>query len=210
MKKYWFAFMFVLYTFCSFAQTDTLKTHGTIKIGKTKKDSIYIKADVSFYQFQEGHKKNAAVYSPKAAFPPRPVVPGTTTIPVDYKSFFYKRAKVKVSDLEGKTTDTVRIQLKILENGKAYIKDLTPLLVLNGVPAYYDSKNNGYMLDGTHWKCLKALREIEVWEPGYVLLEKKDKFKGQTVIKAKKKKLTSTGTLTVIFSLTPFDEPGEQ
>lgn len=205
MDKYCFAFIFVLYSCCFFAQTDTVKTHGTIKIGKLKRDSIYIKADVNFFQFQDGYKKNALNYSPKDVVPPQPA---NTKVPFDYNRFFNKQVEVKISDLENKTSDTVRIQVRILENGKAYFKDMTPLLVLNGVPAYYDSKNNGYMLDAIHWKCLNALKQIESWEPGFVLMEKKDKFKGQTVIKAKKKKLTSTGIVTVIFSLVPFEEPG--
>lgn len=210
MNKYLFALIFVVCSYHFFAQTDTIQRFGTLKIGKPKRDSIYIKASMNFFQFQEGHKKNAQTYSQKDVFAPVPKTAVTSASPFDYNQFFSKRAKVQISDLESKTTDTVRIQVKILENGKAYIKDLTPLLVLNGVPAYYDSKNKGYLLDGIHWKCLKALREIETWEPGFVLIEKRDKFKGQTVIKAKKKKVTSTGTLTVVFSLVPFDELNQQ
>ena len=204
MNKYCVAFIFFFYSFCSFCQTDTIQRYGTLKIGRAKPDSIYIKAGVVFFQFQDGYKKDGPHYSPSDAIPPQP---GNTKAPFDYSRFFNARVRIKVSDLESKTSDTVRIQVKILENGKAYFKDMTPLLVLNGVPAYYDSKNNGYMLDAIHWKCLNALKEIESWEPGYILMEKVAKFKGQTVIKAKKKKLTSTGIVTVIFSLVPFEEP---
>ncbi len=206
MNKYLCALFFIVYSCTAFAQEDTIQRFGTLKIGKVKRDSIYIKADMKFFKFQDGYKKNAQVYSPKNAVSPVPETTTNSVSPFDYTRFVNTRVKIKVSDLENKTTDTVRIQVKILENGKPYYKDLTPLLVLNGVPAYYDAKNNGYNLDAIHYKCMNALKEIEIWEPGFVLIEKIDKFKGQTVIKAKKKKATSTGVLTVVFSLVPFDE----
>lgn len=200
MNKY---LVFLAVFFCSshfFGQEDSVKRTGTIKIAKAKRDSIYIKATVSFYKFQEGHKKDPSWYSSKDAVPPRPVLVANSSVPFDYSDFFYKRAKVKLSDLENKTTDTVRIQLKILDNGKTYYKNVIPL------QEYYDAKTNSYKLNTTYWLCMKALQSIESWEPAFVLLETKGKFKGQTVIKAKKKKLTATGILTVIFSVNPFEE----
>lgn len=209
MNKYLTALIFFLYSSHLFAQEDSLKRTGTIKVAKLKRDSVYVKTEMVFFQFQEDSKKDITKYPPKECVAPIPkaTIAGGT---FNYNRFFNKRINVKISDLENKTTDTVRIQVKILNNGKAYFKDLTPLLMLNGVLAYYDSKNNAYKLDAIHYKCLNALKEIEAWEPGCVLLEKKEKFKGRAVIKAKKKKLTSTGTLTVIFSLIPFDEQESQ
>ena len=203
MDKYLAFFLFfVFYSFHFFGQEDTVKRAGTIKIAKFKRDSVYIKADMAFFQFQEGVKKNGRQYPVKQCVAPIPNSSGK----FDYNRFFNKKVEVEIADLENKTTDTVRIQVKILDNGKAYFKDLTPLFVMNGRAAYFDAKINAYRLDGIHWKCINALREIEDWEPGYVLLEKIDKFKGQTVIKAKKKKVSATGVLTIIFSLEPFVE----
>lgn len=187
-------------------QADMIKKSGTIRIGKQKKDSVYLKAEMLFSEFQYGNKKVKGLRTvlPSQAIAPVPKYNGVPGFNLNF--FFNKRVKVDISDLAGKTTDTVQIQVKVLDNGKPYYKDLTPLLVLSGVPAVFDTKENAYKLDAIHYKCLNTVKSIEEWEPGYVLFEKVDKFKGQTVIKAKKKKLISTGVLTIVFSTIPFEE----
>ncbi|MES2140094.1 MAG: hypothetical protein V4511_10335 [Bacteroidota bacterium] len=160
---------------------------------------------MNFQQFQEGNKTNSRqINVPRnRVIAPFPKVPDNT-IPFDYDQFCAKNIKIKKSDLADKISDTVRIQMKILDNGKAYYKDLTPLLVLSGVPAYYDKKMNAYKLDAIHHKCLNALKEIKQWEPAFTVLEVKEKFKKVIVIKPKKKYLSATGILTIVFSSVPF------
>ena len=54
--------------------------------------------------------------------------------------------------------------------------------------------------------CLKFLKQIDKWIPGYVILPKKDKYRGEVVIKPNKKNVDVTGTVTVFFSTTPFED----
>lgn len=205
MSKHLCVIVLILWPFIAFGQEDTLIKAGTIRIGKQKKDSVYVKANVLFSEFREGRKKVKGLQPglPSRAIAPVPKYNGVSGFSLNL--FFNKRVKIDLGDLAGRTTDTVRIQVKVLDNGKPYYKDLTPLLVLNGVPAVFDKKENAYKLDAIHYKCLNAAKSIEEWEPGYVLLEKVDKFKGQTVIKAKKKKIISIGVLTIVFSTIPFE-----
>lgn len=206
MLKYKVIFLCITIACVAHAQTDSSKKIGTIKIVKPKNDSVYMKAVMNFNYFQEGNKNNTQplTYPLNQVVVPFPknVDPA---IPFDYTKFLNKFLEIKRSDLESKITDTVYIQIKILDNGKAYYKDLTPLLMLNGVPAYYDTKKNAYKLDAIHWKCLHSLQYIKEWEPAYVIKGVKGKFKNTPVIKPKKKKLMSLGTLTIIFSTLPFE-----
>jgi hypothetical protein len=49
------------------------------------------------------------------------------------------------------------------------------------------------------------MKQINKWVPGYVLLPKKDTFRGEVVIKPIKKNVDVIGTLVVLFSTTPFE-----
>ncbi|MES2286361.1 MAG: hypothetical protein V4547_11790 [Bacteroidota bacterium] len=207
MKKYKFFLFFIFITSLAFSQKKETKNHGTIKISKVKPDSIYIKAEMNFQQFQEGNKTSSKPITVplNRVIVPFPKAPDNT-IPFDYNQFCAKNIKIKKSDLGDKISDTIRIQVRILDNGKAYYKDLTPLMVLSGVPAYYDKKMNAYKLDAIHWKCLSALKEIEQWAPAYTVVEVREKFKKVIVIKPKKKVLSAVGILTLVFSTIPFEE----
>lgn len=207
MQKYKFVLFFIFFTCHAFSQTNQKENHGTIKISKIKPDSIYIKAEMSFQQFQEGNKTIAqpVVFPLSKVIVPYPKV-SCYTVPFDYNKFCAEKIKIKKSDLANKISDTIRIQVKILDNGKAYYKDLTPLMVMNGVPAYYDKKMSAYKLDAIHWKCLSALKQIKQWESAYTVIGVKEKFKKTIVIKPKKKKLSATGILTLVFSTVPFEE----
>jgi hypothetical protein len=190
------------------AQVDSNKTHGTIKISKPTSDSIYMKATVTFYEFQKGNKKSTSVTYPllKSITIPKPQSLKNKDTIHDYSTYFRKNIEIKSGELENKISDTVRIQIKVLDNGMPYYKDLTPLMVLNGVPAYYDAKENAYKLDDIHYKCLKVLKNIENWSPAYVEMQVKGKFKNTTVIKLKKEKLAATGILTIVFSSVPLND----
>lgn len=207
MKKYKFFLFFILIASLAFSQTKETKNRGTIKISKLKPDSIYIKAEMNFQQFQEGNKTIAQPITVplNRVIVPFPRVSGNT-IPFDYDQFCSRYIKIKKSDLANKISDTIRIHVKILDNGKAYYKDLTPLMVLSGVPAYYDKKMNAYKLDAIHYKCLSALKQIRQWEAAYTVVEVREKFKKVIVIKPKKKDLSATGILTLVFSTIPFEE----
>jgi hypothetical protein len=211
MNKYILIWFLIFFGCQVFAQSDSSKKHGTIKIAKPVSDSVYIKAEMSFTQYEENQKKNkaSAIVSPAMAVAPSPMDGNGIKTKFDYNLYFNKNVKVKTKDLADKTTDTVRIQIKVLNNGKPYYKDITPLLILSGVPAYFDEKKNAYKLDALHWKCLTTIKEIEKWKPAFRIVEMKDKFKGQAVIKAKQKKLTATGILTVVFSKLPFEKESD-
>lgn len=205
MKKYICFLCFIFINSLAFSQIKQTKNRGTIKISKVKPDSIYIKAEMNFQQFQEGNKTTSRqiIIPLNRVIAPYPKVPDNT-IPFDYDQFCAKNIKVKKSDLADKISDTIRIQIKILDNGKGYYKDLTPLMVLSGVPAYYDKKMSAYKLDAIHYKCLSALKGIKQWEPAFTVVEVKEKFKKVIVIKPKKKYLSATGILTIVFSTVPY------
>lgn len=209
MKKCNWFLLFMLITGFSFGQKEITDSYGIIKIVKINPDSVYIKAEMDFRQFQEGNKSSDQTVSIRNIniIAPSPKVSGYS-IPFDFNQFCNKKIEVKKKDLSNKVTDTVRIQIKVLDNGKVYFKDLTPLMMLNGVPAYYDKKKNAYKLDAIHWKCLNVLKQIKHWEPAYIIVGEKGSFKKMTVIKPKKKKLAATGVLTIIFSTVPFEKKG--
>lgn len=188
------------------AQQDTTIVRGTIKVGKAKLDTIYIKAVMNFTEFKNDSKKAPISYSAKDVILPKPKHCFQCIAPFDYNKHIQNKVSISISDLGDKTTDTVRIRVKILKNGKPYYKDITPLLMLNGVPAYYHSSENAYKLDAIHWKCLNAVMDILDWEPGYYIEGVKDKLNGRVVIKPKKTKVIATGILTIVFSKLPLEE----
>jgi len=207
MQKCKLFFLFIFISTFVFGQSEIVESRGTIKIAKPNPDSIYIKAVLNFQQFQEGNKEVAQpniipISSVSAAYPK---IHGYS-IPFNYNQFCNNFIEIKKSDLSDKITDTVRIQVKILDNGKAYYKDMTPLMMLSGVPAYYNKKMNAYKLDAIHWKCMNIFTQIKQWEPSYMVIGVKGTFKKHTVIKPKKKKLFSIGILTIVFSTEPFED----
>jgi hypothetical protein len=204
--KHTFLFCFLFCIVATHAQQDTSTVRGKIKIGKPKSDTVYIKAVMNFTEFKNVSKKDQVSFSAKDVVEPKPKHCFQCVAPLDYNTHIQNKVHIPVSDLGDKTTDTVRIQVKVLKNGKPYYKDITPLLVLNGVPAYYDASKNAYKLDAIHFKCLDALKDILDWEPAYCIEEEKDTFKGIVVIKPKKTKVVATGVLTVVLSKLPFEE----
>lgn len=210
MQKYKLFLFFIFFTPLVFAQVDDAMNRGTIKISKPKpkpeRDSIYIKAEIKFLQFQVGNKNTVQqnLIPRNRVILPTPIVLKDAT-PFDFNEFFNKEIEILKSDLGDKITDTIRFQIKILDNGKSYYNDVSPLMMMNGVPAYYDKQLNAYKLDPVHWKCLNVLKQIKKWKPAYMIIEVKDTFKKVTVIKRKKKNLSATGILTIVFSTTPFE-----
>lgn len=207
MQKYKLFLFFIFINGLAFAQKDVSAGHGTIKISKPKPDSIYIKAEMVFQQFQEGNKNNAqpTLIPFSMVTAPFPKVSGYA-VPFDYDQFCNKNIEINKRDLGNKIRDTVHIQIKVLDNGKVYYKDITSLLVMRDVPAYYDGKMNAFKLDAIHLKCMNVLKQIKQWEPAYMVIGVKDTFKKVTVIKPKKKNLSATGILTIVFSTTPFED----
>lgn len=210
MQRYKLFLFFIFFTPLAFAQVDDEMNHGTIKISKpkskTKYDSIYIKAEINFLQFQVGNKYTIQqnLIPRNRVIQPTPVVLKGST-PFDFNQFFNKEIEIIRNDLGDKNTDTVRFQIKILDNGKSYYNDVSPLVMMNGVPAYYDKQLNAYKLDPIHLKCMNVLKKIKKWRPAYMILEVKDTFKKVTVIKPKKKNLSAIGILTVVFSTDSFE-----
>lgn len=204
--KHLFLFCFLFFALAINAQQDTSNVRRTIKIAKPKLDTVYIKTVMNFTEFKNSSKKDQVSFSSKYVVEPKPKHCFQCVSPFDYNTHIQNKVHIPITDLGDKTTDTVRIQVKVLKNGKPYYKDITPLLVLNGVPAYYDASKNAYKLDAIHFKCLDALKDILDWEPAYFIEEEKDTFKGIVVIKPKKTKIVATGVLTVVLSKLPFEE----
>ncbi len=207
MDKYKLFLLCFINTCFALAQNDTSQTYGRIKISKPKFDSVYIKAEMKFQKFLVGNKLTAQpqIISPEQVTIPFPKISGYAS-PFDYNQFCRKYIETKNNDLENRLTDTVRIQIKVLDNGKAYYKDLTPLTMMSGVPAYYDKQMNAYKLDAIHWKSMNVLKQITKWEPAYRMVLEKTKFKKTTVIKQKKENLSASGILTIIFSAVPLED----
>lgn len=208
LKFYSLLLVCIVFTPFLKAQSDAAVSHGTIKIAKPKTDTVYIKAEIKFNQFQKGHKKNSQnlANGTNKISPPKPLFHYLSEEEFDYSNYFRKRIEIKRADLDGKMADTIQIQVKILDNGKSYFRDLTPVIMLNGIAAYYDAKMNAYKRDDIHWKCIKVTKDITEWQPAIVMKEEKGKFKRTTVIKLKEEKITSIGVLTIIFSSIPFNQ----
>lgn len=193
---------FLFCTFCSFAQNDSTQKRGTIKVAK-QSDEIYIMAIANFDNFELPEVNHN--FSREELFKPVPVVKGYSSS-FNYTKYFNDNFKSKQIDLKGKTIDTVILEIKVLANGKVYIKDKSRTILVKGVPALFDEKEGGFELNNLHLNCLAYLKNIKQWLPGYVVFPKKDKFKGETVIKPLKKNVTVTGTIMILFSTVPFEE----
>ncbi|OFY87268.1 MAG: hypothetical protein A3F72_17375 [Bacteroidetes bacterium RIFCSPLOWO2_12_FULL_35_15] len=194
---------FLFYAISSFAQNDTTQRHGTIKVVKPHDGEIYIMAIADFANF-ELPKVNHD-FSKEDLFQPVPVVKGYSN-PFNYTKYFNNKFKSEQIDLKGKTIDTVIFEIKVLANGKTYIKDKSKTMMISGLPAVYNEKEAGFELNSLHLNCLTFLKNINQWLPGYVVFPKKDKFKGETVIKPVKNNVTVTGSIMIIFSTIPFEE----
>jgi len=203
MIKIFLSLSFFIYTSMSFSQTDTTPSRGTIKIAKPKDGEVYVKAICNFNMYNVADGKGA--FESVDKYQPFPVVEGYA-YPFNYNKYFNDCFSKKVIELKGKTKDTVVMEVKILENGKVYIKDKSPAIMVKGYPATYDKKTGTYELNNLHLNCLKFLKQIDKWIPGYVILPKKDKYRGEVVIKPNKKNVDVTGTVTVFFSTTPFED----
>ena len=202
IKKYFL--LLLLFTSCFvFSQTDTTQVRGTIKIAKAKDGEVYVKAVYNFNMYNVAGGKGAFESIDK--FQPFPVVEGYA-YPFNYNKYFNDCFSKKVIELKGKTKDTVTMEVKILENGKVYIKDKSPTMLINGKAATFDKKTGSYEVNNLHMNCLNFLKQIDRWIPGYVILPKKDKYRGEVVIKPNKKNVDVTGTVVVYFSTTPFEE----
>lgn len=201
--KTYFLLLFILFCSISFSQTDTTPVRGTIKIAKAKDGEVYVKAVCKFNMYNTAGGKGA--FESVDKYQPFPVVEGYA-YPFNYNKYFNDCFSKKVIELKGKEKDTVVMEVKILENGKVYIKDKSPTLMVKGVPATYDNKTGTYELNNLHLNCLKFLKQIDKWIPGYIILPKKDKYRGEVVIKPNKKNVDVVGTVTVYFSYTPFEE----
>jgi hypothetical protein len=180
-------FVFVFVSLSGSSQNDTLQTRGTIKISKAKKTDVFIKAYAYFYDYDlEKIKSNP---SNKDLFQPFPVVEGYS-FPFNYTAYFNEKFKGQQIDLNGKRSDTVIVELRILSNGKVYLSD---------------QKKTVKDIDPIRLYPVNFLNEIKVWFPAYVLLHKRSKYKGQTVIKPYKKKVSASGKITIIFSNEDFE-----
>ncbi len=202
IKKY-FLFLFLFSPCCFFSQTDTNQLRGTIKIAKVKDAEVYVKAICNFNRYNVVESKDAMINVEK--YQPFPVVEGYAS-PFNYNTYFNAFFSKKEIDLKGKSKDTVVLELKILANGKVYISDKSPAMMIKGVPASYDPQTGSYALNNLHLNCLKCMKQINKWVPGYVLLPKKDTFRGEVVIKPIKKNVDVIGTLVVLFSTIPFED----
>ncbi|MGZ4034584.1 MAG: hypothetical protein ACXVP4_06935 [Bacteroidia bacterium] len=192
-----FLFFFLIITGVLFSQTDTSITRGTIKIAKANNGEVYIKATADFKTYDVAKLKLNFV--PGTKFQPFPVVDGYA-YPFNYTQYFNDCFKTIGADLKGKTLDTLIVEVIILSNGKSYFKEMA------GDDFTENVKPEAYDLKELHLNGLKFLRKIKRWFPGYIILPKKDKYKGEVVIKPDKKNVDVTGTITIVFSTTPFDD----
>ncbi|MBA3970670.1 MAG: hypothetical protein H0X46_00720 [Bacteroidetes bacterium] len=197
-----FIFLFVLLAGLSFSQKDTVSKRGTIKVAKAKDGEVYIKAIPNFNKYNLSELRGDVTNDSK--FQPFPVVEGYP-YPFNYTRYFNDCFTTKEIDLKGKSADTVVMEVIILEGGKVYIKDQSKTIIVKGVPAVFNEKANAYELNNLHLNCLNFLKKIDKWIPGYVILPKKGKFKGEVVIRPNKKNVDVTGTVTIIFSSIPFE-----
>ena len=196
-------FLFILSGTISFSQEDSWNKRGTIKVAKAKDGEVYIKAIANFNKYNLSELRVDVTNDSK--FQPFPVVEGYP-YPFNYTRYFNDCFSTKQFDLKGKSADTVVMEVLVLENGKVYIKDKSKTMIVKGVPAIFDEKTGAYELNSLHLNCLNFLKKIDKWIPGYVILPKKGKFKGEVVVKPNKKNVDVTGTVTIIFSSTPFEE----
>jgi len=195
MRKTLFVFLcFISVAAGSRAQTDTVQKKGTIRIAKpvAESDQIYIIASAQFKDMGSN------------SFIPFPIVEGHA-FPFNYTKFFNEKFRDIAIDLKGKETDTVTIEIKVLANGKVYLKDRSKSMMVQGRAVFYDEKSKMYELNNLHMHCLDFLKKIKEWYPAYTLDPRKGRFKGQTVIKPYKTNIDSGGVITIVFSSVPFN-----
>lgn len=198
-------FLFFIFSVAGFSQTDTSRARGHIKVAKPKDNQgdIFIKAFATYGDFDYSKIKNEIIE--EMTYSPMPVVE-RYFFPFNYTKYFNEKFRGKPLSLLGKESDTVFIEVKILANGKVYMRDKSNQMMVEGVPALYNEKVGGYELNDLHWSCMKYMKDIKKWEPAFAVLSKKGKYKGQTVIKPKKTAISSTALITIVFSSSPFDE----
>ncbi|MCX6297428.1 MAG: hypothetical protein NTX97_15490 [Bacteroidetes bacterium] len=201
-------FLFLFVSCLSFSQKDTSRVRGTIKIAKVKEGEVYIKVSSNF----EGYDLTKIPLSimekgvsKEDMFQPFPVVEGYP-FPFNYTNYLMDCFKTKEINLKGKSADTVVLSVKILANGKSYFKDKSKILMVNGIPAVYDKKQDAYEINNLHLNCINFMKKIDKWLPGYIVFPKKGKFKGEVVIKPYKRNVDVSGTITIMFSTTPFED----
>ncbi len=196
--------LFFLLLVCgvSFSQ-DSTPAHGTIKIVKVQDGVVYLKAVCKFNKYNVGVGNGA--FESVDKYQPFPVVEGYA-YPFNYNLYFNDCFKKKEINMKGRSKDTVTMEVKILENGKVYVKDKSLTMMVQGKAATYDNKTGMYEVNNLHMNCLQFLKQIDKWIPGYIILPKKDKYRGEVVIKPNKKNVDVTGTVTVYFSDTPFED----
>lgn len=194
--------LFLVAVECCYSQ-DTATARGTIKIAKVKDGEIYVKAVCKYTNYNLSDVSSGPGGFEK--FQPFPVVDGYA-YPFNYNSYVNDCFKNKEIDLKGKSKDTVTVEIKILENGKVYIKDKSPTMILKGRAVTYDNRTGTYEVNNLHMNCINVLKQIDKWIPGYVILPKKDKFRGEVVIKPNKKNVDVIGNVTYYFSTTPFED----
>jgi hypothetical protein len=179
-----FAFLFLTGGFLK-AQDDSTNLSGTIKVNRLKDEKVYIKSYAKYrYELSE---REAAMASDYKIFQPFPVVEGHA-FPFNYSKFFTDSFKNEKILLKGKTSDTVKIEIRINAKGKVFLSDKTA------------ARSNVLNL-----QCIHFLKEVKEWYPAYIIVPEKDVFRGQTVIKPEKKNVSSTGTITIVFSSEPFE-----
>jgi hypothetical protein len=184
------------------AQKDTVEKRGTIRVGKPKVEEVYIKAFAKFDNYDLSGLKQTPVEKP---FQPFPVVEGYA-YPFNYSKYFNDNFKTKEINLKGKTADTVLLEIKVLKNGKVYVRDKSKIMMIKGIAAVYNEKEGAYELNNLHIYCVNFMKQITKWLPGYVILPKKDKFRSETVIRPDKRNVDCTGTVMIVFSTTPFED----
>jgi hypothetical protein len=184
-KKYcWLCFLF----FSNFllAQDDSLNLQGTIRISKAKSEKVYIRSFAKFrYEISDAQSSSA---SNGNVFQPFPVVEGHA-FPFNYSKFFNNKFRSEKINMNGKSLDTVKIEMRISNKGKVNFNNKTI------------EKNNSLSL-----LCLDFLKQIQEWQPAYIIVSEKGIFKKQTVIKPNKVNVASVGVVTIIFSTDPFED----
>lgn len=178
--------LFLLTGFLLMSQTDSVPMKGTIKVGRVKNERVFIRAFVR-YRYELSNKQ-ANMASDYTVFQPLPIVEGHA-FPFNYSKYFKEKFKNEKVNLNGKPADTVNIEVKVTPKGKVYLY----------------SKPTGKN-ETLNLQCLEFLKQIKQWQPAYVIIPEKRKFKDQSVIEPKKINVSATGIITVIFATESFDD----
>jgi hypothetical protein len=186
MFKNYFLVILFLFSIHLIAQNDSSGLKGTIKVGKPKEKSVFIGAFAK-YRY-ELDKKQAGIASNYTIFQPFPIEEDFG-FPFNYSRYFGEKFKNEKVDLKGKLSDTVKIEVKISPNGKAYL--------------HYKATDQD---DDLKIRSLLYARQIKEWFPAYMMVPQKGNFKNQTVIAPKKINVTAVGVITVVFSSQPFEK----